>query len=231
MKSFSQFMLLAYPDTSVWIRSDRGPVWKFSKWFGIRCAFLFYKLGFSANAFNAIGLLLSLFGFFLVVQLESSPILAAIGTFLIYSHVFSDFVDGAIARGRNELTSMGAILDDIGPELDRVLILTMYGVLSSNSYLLLLSIFSAYILTFFVKRTWDAMPDNGMLSFIKKFYRHSLYPISVRVMVGILPLLWFLPLIIDIDLKVICYFVIGLYSVLAVVWMITCLPNYKEISQ
>ena len=152
MKSFATYLKVVYPPLYVSLRTDRGPIWKLTKWLGLRVAFVLYRLNVSANVLNVFMLFAALFAFWLLLSAQQGETWRTIvGLLILFTHPFIDFVDGAVSRAHNCTSEIGALLDDIGPEVDRVLVLLLFAIYSRNELLIMLSIFSSFILVFFIK--------------------------------------------------------------------------------
>ena len=70
--NLKDFIKHVYPPYYIFNRKDRGFIWKLSKWTGIRAAFIFYKLGISANFLNVITYFIIVFAFYLILKIEQN---------------------------------------------------------------------------------------------------------------------------------------------------------------
>ena len=117
---FSAFLRLAYPPLTVFDRKDRGLLWKLGKWLGLRAAYVLLHLGVTANILSLMSVSLLLIGSIcLSLYFPSWPIVV-LGNVLIWTGIWIDFVDGAIARAQNRSSVIGGELDDIGKDLSLI---------------------------------------------------------------------------------------------------------------
>ena len=221
--NYSNYMDKVYPyKESIWQREGKGPVWKVGKVLGLRLAYLLYLIGFSANLLDVIGILTSLVALALWLHGPNYPVYWVTGILLYYFCPFFDFVDGALARAVNKTSEIGAILDDVGPDVSRVLIVVFLAERTGNKYLLILGALSAYILVFLVKRTWDNLNLRKKWMWAKKIFRHPMCPISGRVMLGLLPTSFSFFLFDEKHFHFFSFSITIIYILLALIWILLC---------
>lgn len=218
--TFDNYLQRVYPPRSVKLRHDRGFIWKTAKWLGIRTAYVLYRLGLTANLIDAIGLLLALLAFIFMLRARNGDILlAAIGILLIYFHMLIDFVDGSVARARGEASSIGHEYDEIGCEIDRVLLLAVLGIYSQNNYIIIMNVFVGCFIFNLVQPTFKLIPDRGILRQIKKLYIHPFSLNSVRIMLGILPAVLWLFIYFGANLAELSIVISFAYALLSLAWL------------
>jgi len=94
--NFDQYLEKVFPQKNPFLRKDKDLMTNCLKWVAIRLAFILYKLKVTANFINVFGMVVSMIGFVLFIQIRwGNPKLALIGIGLICLHVFFDFVDGS----------------------------------------------------------------------------------------------------------------------------------------
>ncbi|MBI2067948.1 MAG: CDP-alcohol phosphatidyltransferase family protein [Deltaproteobacteria bacterium] len=222
MLAYADYFQKVYQNVPIWERSDKGPAWKVTKYCGIRTAYLLYRLNCSANALNIFFFFVILSGFILLLQGPGNIITWFLGIICIWSSVFIDGVDGALARAQDKTSLVGAVLDDVGPEISRTMMIVYLSLQSRNHYFLILSALSAYILVFFIKRTWDNLLLPTKWVWIKNIFTHPVSPVGVRFMLGVLPALlgifaffeeWLRPFALALSIG---------YIIMALCWLLLC---------
>ncbi len=188
MLNYNAYLEKVYPyRESVWQREGKGPVWKVGKFLGLRIAYLLYQMHFSANMLDALGFVLSIIAFTLLNVGPTHPAPWLSGILLLHSHTLIDFIDGSLARAKDESSDIGSYLDNVGPDISRVLLLIFLAMKSEHTFLLLPASFSAYVLIFLVKRTWDNVPPPKFMPWTRKIFCHPMGPISGRILLGLIP--------------------------------------------
>lgn len=221
---YADYVRKVYPQGNVWDREDRGVVWKITKVLGIRLAYLLCRLNVTANTVDMAGIVIALSGFALLLNVPKYRLLCIPGVLLVYIHPFIDFVDGAVARARDETSVIGGLLDDIGPEIDRVLMMMLFAAYTSNPVVILCTVFTSYVLVYFVKKSVIYLDLPPMMGCFKVIYQHPLSPISVRAVLGILPILIVITSYMNWSFLTLGYAVSFFYAVWAIAWIILCLP-------
>ena len=74
MNLFSDYLRVVYPPLYVRKRTDRGPVWKFAKWLGLRVAYILYRLKISANVLNVVAIFVTLLAFVLLLFVQKGEL-------------------------------------------------------------------------------------------------------------------------------------------------------------
>ena len=222
--NFDTFLETVYPTKWVSLRKDKGPLWKVGKWSGIRIAYVLYRLGITANIIDLFGILMSVVAFvFLLRALQGEKLLPVLGILLIDIHMLIDFIDGSVARARRECSLIGWELDEIGCELDRVLLLALFGIYSGHPFLILLNVFSGFMIFELINPTWDFFPEEGFVGKLKHIYRNRLSINSVRVMLGLLMAFLGVVIVLGLPLEEIATGISIFYGVSMLVWLIFCL--------
>jgi len=211
-----EFKKKAFPLDKEIEEYDRSIFWKINRYIGLRFAFLFNWLGFSANTLSFVRFLLILFGLyfihFIIYNVKCFPIIGAI---LIIWQVNLDFADGALARVQGTSNKLGELLDGLANAFFRSAIIILMGFFTNNIVMLILSLASSFILVSF----------DGYLFFIKYvnqttkvFFKKSL---SVVIMNGFLPFLIIIHAIFDFPIFIFSYFIVVFYTLLASVCLFT----------
>jgi len=195
----------------------RSIFWKINRYIGLRFAFLFNLLGFSANALSFFRFLLVLFGlYFISFVVHNNRWLPIIGATLIFWQINLDFADGALARVQGTSSKLGELLDGLANAFCRSAIIILMGFFTNNIIMLILSFASSFILVSF----------NGYLIFIydytnkniKTIYKRSLSVVSMN---GFLPLLIIIHVIFNFPIFIFSYFIVIFYTLLASVCLFT----------
>jgi phosphatidylglycerophosphate synthase len=226
--TFSDFVSAQFPEKSVFDRKQFDWVTNLVKWLALHFSYLLYRTGISANALDVVGLFIALAGFFLLLKAQSGYLGSSIlGILLIYLHVFIDFADGPIAKAKNQKSLMGALFDDLGCELDRILLWTVMGIYTGNTYVILANVFVGGIFLFFLPQSRRGLPDSGFIGLLKKVYVHKYSFLSVRFMLVVLPLLIVFLAFFGNDLILLAWSLSISYMIAAAVWLFACIP-YRE---
>jgi phosphatidylglycerophosphate synthase len=229
INSFSEFLLIVYPPRSIRLRQDKGILWKVGKWMGIRIAYGLYRAKLTANSLDVLGLIMAGFAFYLLLTAKYGQVVQPLfGIFLIYIHMLIDFIDGSIARGRNESSKIGHELDNFGCIVDRALLLALLGIFSGHNSLLILNGFSACMIFYFAQPSWKFIPNSGFLYYFKRIFLHPLSIYSVRVMLALTLLLLGIIIYFGGPLVEASLYLSLFYFISIVIWLGTCLA-VKEV--
>ena len=227
--NLKKFIKKVYPPVFIFSRKDKGFIWKLSKWTGIRTAFIFYKLGISANFLNVITYLIIALAFYFIFKIQQSLIFQPIiGLFLLYLCIWFDFVDGSIARANNKSSKIGHYLDEFGMALCRLIIIILLGSLSGIKILQILSIISGFIIVELIPKTYKIIEFGKLKPIMIIFYNNPLSLISVRVMTIIIPLFLIVATYYKIDLMLVGIYGSSFYIFLAITWVLFCIPHYNN---
>jgi phosphatidylglycerophosphate synthase len=214
---YNEFISKAFPLELKLSEDNKSVLWKINRWLGIREAYLFYLMGFSANLLSLLRVILSIIGVTLIFW-NNSLVLSVTGFFLIIWQVNLDFSDGALARVSNNYTEIGDFLDGLANDLCRFLMIVLIGMLSGKDWVLLVSIITAYILIVFVSRTFELVRKNRLTDgWVLKIVRYS---ISVIMMNVLLP---FIVVLISITNKfnsTVLMVILSYYALLAAAWVL-----------
>lgn len=215
------FFEKAHPASMAEAESKRSVVWKISRWLGIRFAYVFYHLGFSANLLSIFRCILALTGFYLLSLITTgnkwAPVL---GAFLLAWQIILDYADGPIARVQGKSSELGEKMDGLANAFSRPLFIILAGFLTRSPILFLISIFSAYVVTVFIPESNVKIKTSGLWRPVALIYRISLY---VPVMVFGLPLLIGIHGILGFSIVIFSYIVVCFYTALASLWLFLCL--------
>jgi phosphatidylglycerophosphate synthase len=76
-----------------------------------------------------------------------------VGYFFMCTVLFTDFVDGTLSRINKTKYKTGEALDNLPPDIIRVGSILLFGILSENILLILISLISAIIITRYIPET------------------------------------------------------------------------------
>jgi len=192
--------------------SDKSFLWKANRWFGLRFSYIFYRMKFSANMLSIFRCLLAIIGFYLLslikAEMKYQPIAGAV---ILAWQVNLDFADGSIARVQGMSSQFGEEIDGLANALSRFMLIVLFGVLTDNIFMLMVSIFTAYTLIVFSRVTHENVYilEDGPTS---SFYRIML---SVPMMVVFWPFVIGVFSLLEVNIILLSYLLILLYSVRA----------------
>lgn len=211
-----EFKKKAFPLDIKIEEANRSIYWKINRYIGLRFAFLFNWLGFSANALSFFRFLLTIFGlYFISFIICDNRWLPIIGVTLIIWQVNLDFADGALARAQGTSSKLGEVLDGLANAFFRSAIIILMGFFTNNIVMLILSLASSFILVSFSGYLFfiDYVDEN-----VKIIFKRSL---SVVVMNVFLPFLIIIHAIFDFPIFIFSYFIVIFYTLLASVCLFT----------
>ena len=216
------FKSAAYtPEFSV-TEKDKSVFWHINRWVGLRFAYLFYHLGFSANLLSIVRVGLAALGLYLVFYPWFSDIYdPVIGIFLLVWQVNLDFADGSINRVVNgKPTLIGLNIDGLANDVARGAVLILISFSAATNYLFIIGIVTSFILIKFLAETF---------ALVEKFYGWSQYPfpikllrklLSVPLMVVALPTIIAILNILDYQITLVALLITTIYTLLAISWLI-----------
>lgn len=230
--NFPEFAAKSYSERSVFDRKEFDRVTNAVKWLAMRVAYGFYRLGLTANQVDVLGLVLSLAGFACLMTASDGGVrvLPFVGLGLLYFHVFLDFVDGPIAKAMNASSELGAALDDIGADLDRILMFVLLGIYSQNPYVVLVTAAAGGVLVMLVPATTKPL-QSGPWRALVGFYVGRFSLMGCRFMLAVLPLTLVLVAVGGGDLQWVARVWSGFYTLAAVGWLLMCVPTRRERAQ
>ena len=216
------FKSVAYPSTLSATEKDKSIFWHINRWVGLRFAYLFYLLGFSANFLSIVRVGLAALGLYLVFYPWFSDIYdPVIGIFLLVWQVNLDFADGSINRVVNgKPTLIGLNIDGLANDVARGAVLILISFSAATNYLFIIGIVTSFILIKFLAETFVL---------VEKFYGWSQYPfpikllrklLSVPLMVVALPTIIATLNILDYQITLVALFITTIYTLLAISWLI-----------
>jgi len=232
MKSYKKYIEKVTPPGGVFSdqRKELGVANNISKWIGIRVSYFFYIIGLTPNFLDAIGLIVSFFGFLIFLNGLSYGIdhFVVSGWLLICFQVLIDYLDGAIARGRAISSNIGTEMDNIGLDLSKFFLLATLGILTNQKVFILINTFSSAILLLLFMKTYKKIPDYKLINFIKTFISGRRALLGVRFMLGILPLLIAVLYFTNFNIELVAKTISLIYLFCALIWIIVCVPVYKN---
>jgi len=216
------FKSAAYPPEFSVTEKDKSVFWHINRWVGLRFAYLFYLLGFSANFLSIVRVGLAALGLYLVFYPWFSDIYdPVIGIFLLVWQVNLDFADGSINRVVNgKPTLIGLNIDGLANDVARGAVLILISFSAATNYLFIIGIVTSFILIKFLAETF---------ALVEKFYGWSQYPfpikllrklLSVPLMVVALPAIIAIQNILDYEITLVALLITTIYTLLAISWLI-----------
>ena len=216
------FNSAAYPPEFSVTEKDKSVFWHINRWVGLRFAYLFYLLGFSANFLSIVRVGLAALGLYLVFYPWFSDIYdPVIGIFLLVWQVNLDFADGSINRVVNgKPTLIGLNIDGLANDVARGAVLILISFSAATNYLFIIGIVTSFILIKFLAETF---------ALVEKFYGWSQYPfpikllrklLSVPLMVVALPTIIATLNILDYQITLVALLITTIYTLLAISWLI-----------
>ena len=216
------FKSAAYPPEFSVTEKDKSVFWHINRWVGLRFAYLFYLLGFSANFLSIVRVGLTALGLYLVFYPWFSDIYdPVIGIFLLVWQVNLDFADGSINRVVNgKPTLIGLNIDGLANDVARGAVLILISFSAATNYLFIIGIVTSFILIKFLAETF---------ALVEKFYGWSQYPfpikllrklLSVPLMVVALPTIIATLNILDYEITLVALLITTIYTLLAISWLI-----------
>ena len=216
------FKSAAYPPEFSVTEKDKSVFWRINRWVGLRFAYLFYLLGFSANFLSIVRVGLAALGLYLVFYPWFSDIYdPVIGIFLLVWQVNLDFADGSINRVVNgKPTLIGLNIDGLANDVARGAVLILISFSAATNYLFIIGIVTSFILIKFLAETF---------ALVEKFYGWSQYPfpikllrklLSVPLMVVALPTIIATLNILDYEITLVALLITTIYTLVAISWLI-----------
>jgi len=216
------FKSAAYPPEFSVTEKDKSVFWHINRWVGLRFAYLFYLLGFSANFLSIVRVGLAALGLYLVFYPWFSDIYdPVIGIFLLVWQVNLDFADGSINRVVNgKPTLIGLNIDGLANDVARGAVLILISFSAATNYLFIIGIVTSFILIKFLAETF---------AMVEKFYGWSQYPFSIKLlrkllsvplMVVALPTIIAILNILDYQITLVAMLITTIYALLAISWLI-----------
>jgi hypothetical protein len=216
------FKSAAYPPEFSVTEKDKSVFWHINRWVGLRFAYLFYLLGFSANFLSIVRVGLAALGLYLVFYPWFSDIYdPVIGIFLLVWQVNLDFADGSINRVVNgKPTLIGLNIDGLANDVARGAVLILISFSAATNYLFIIGIVTSFILIKFLAETF---------ALVEKFYGWSQYPFSIKLlrkllsvplMVVALPTIIATLNILDYQITLVALLITTIYTLLAISWLI-----------
>ena len=215
------FKSAAYPPAYSVTEKDNSVIFHMNRWVGLRFAYLFYHLGFSANFLSIIRVALAALGLYLVfyhwLDNNYDPV---IGIFLLAWQVNLDFADGAIARVSNKSSALGEKLDGLANDFARGALLILISISTGWNYVFIIGMAASFILVKFFTETF---------ALVDKYYGWSQYPFSVKlvrkllsvpIMVVALPTIIAILNIIDYQITLVALLITTIYALIAISWLI-----------
>ena len=215
------FKSAAYPPAFSVTEKDNSVIFHMNRWVGLRFAYLFYHLGFSANFLSIIRVALAALGLYLVfyhwLDNNYDPV---IGIFLLAWQVNLDFADGAIARVSNKSSALGEKLDGLANDFARGALLILISISTGWNYVFIIGMAASFILVKFFAETF---------ALVDKYYGWSQYPFSIKllrnllsvpVMVVALPTIIAILNILDYQITLVALLITTIYALIAISWLI-----------
>ena len=153
--SLKVFLEETFPYKSTFERRHFGFFTNLIKFIALRVAYFLYLLGLTANALTISSIFLASFSFLFLYEgiINDSIYYAMFGYFFMCIVLFIDFVDGTLSRINKIKYKTGEALDNLPPDIIRVGSILLFGILSENILLILISLISAIIITRYIPET------------------------------------------------------------------------------
>jgi len=223
MMDWKKFLEIAWPEDLATKEFQKDTIFVFRnhRWIGLRFGYLFYLLGIPANFISLSRMFMSLVSFYLLsLAIQGNIWLPLVGVLLLYGQNILDYCDGAVARASGKVNLLGYALDEIVNTFSRPCILVLVGAFTESVFFVVISAFSSFILIDFRRDVETKMLDGTIFRAIGLFYRIIF---SMQVMLLILPLLIVLNNILNWQIVIFSYIVVGFYAGLAILWLVLCL--------
>jgi len=215
------FLEAAHPESMAKTEADKSVIWKINRWMGLRFAYVFYHLGFSANLVSIFRCFLALLGFYFLSLIgKGNKWLPILGVFILAWQIILDYADGPISRVQGKSSNLGDKMDGLANAFSRLLVIILAGFLTHSLILFLFSIFSAYVLVVFFPESKSQIKASWVWRRMAPVYKITLY---VPTMVLGLPLLIGIHGVLGIQVLIFSYVVVCLYTALATLWLFLCL--------
>ena len=215
------FKSVAYPSTLSAIEKDKSIFFHINRWVGLRFAYLFYHLGFSANLLSMVRVALAALGLYLLFHPWFSDIYdPIIGVLLLAWQVNLDFADGSIARVSKKSSALGEKLDGLANDFARGALLILISISTGTNYVFIVGLAASFILVKFFAETF---------ALVEKYYGWSQYPFSIKLlrkllsvplMVVVLPTIIAILNIFNYQLTLFALLITTIYTLLAISWLI-----------
>jgi len=215
------FKTAAYPPEFSVTEKDKSVFWHMNRWVGIRFAYLFYLLGFSANLLSIVRVALAALGLYLLFYHWYSDIYdPIIGVLLLAWQVNLDFADGSIARVSNKSSALGEKLDGLANDFSRGALLILISISTGTNYVFIIGLAASFILVKFFAETF---------ALVDEYYGWSEYPLSIKLlrkllsvplMVVALPTIIAILNILDYQITLVAMLITTIYALLAISWLI-----------
>jgi phosphatidylglycerophosphate synthase len=226
---FFEFQSKSFPERSVFDRKQFDSPTNLVKWFAMRCAYLLYRMGSTANFLDGVGILVAVFSFgLLATAVVGARSLVVLGVAGLYLHLFIDFADGPIAKARGNCSAVGAALDNLGADIDRMVLLVLFGMFTGSPFLILLNAFSGFILIVLLPQTSKHLSKEGWTRTLVTVYAGRFSLIGCRFMLVILPLLLMVLVLLNFGIEQFSQIVSGFYAMVAVLWLLICIVPSKN---
>jgi phosphatidylglycerophosphate synthase len=227
--TYREFLKKQYPEPSVFDRPQFSYFTNLVKWCSLPISYVLFRMGITANQLDVFGLFVACGGFILLARAHTGEhVWPLVGVALILAHVVLDFIDGPIAKARNERSLIGYELDELGCFIDRFALHVLLGYFTGQMVLILANVFAASVFKFVVPEARDELPRRGLPGFCRRFFVHKFSFLSVRFMLVGLPLFLSVVIMNGWDLQLISTVISYIYTASAMLWVLVCVPNYAK---
>ena len=186
-KSFKNFIKIAFPLKNPFLRKEYSWLHNLIKWIAIRLAFLFYRLGISANVLDIIGLFLLIPTYLIIFfSLYNGEIIFFYLSYLvIYFVIGIDFIDGILANISKYKYTVGDDLDNLCPDIVKFFSYFILGYMSESPLFFMVSILVCIITHNFVNKTARSFPDKYKMLKVIFFEKYSINSFRIFVILFI----------------------------------------------
>lgn len=188
---------------------------------GIWTAYVFYHLGLTANFIDLLRILIVIWALYWFSFLKNGQVMLPLIAIVLFAFQdMLDAADGPVARVRQESTKLGLILDEIVNPIARGSILVLIAAFTNSMPMLIVGLFSLFILIHFIAGTGRDLPGGYFFKTLQGLYRLTL---SIQFMLTIVPLLMVASVLILKTIMPLAYLVTSGYALLSSSWIILCL--------
>ncbi|OGQ07219.1 MAG: hypothetical protein A3G32_04390 [Deltaproteobacteria bacterium RIFCSPLOWO2_12_FULL_40_28] len=227
--NYKEFQLKVIKKESVFLRGEFDFHTNLVKWVALKLAYMFYHIGISANFLDIFSLFGNIVGFILFSRVDLSIGWHILALFLIYFYVLVDFIDGALAKARNEMSQLGDRLDHFGCRIARfAMMVLIVGYLNSMIYLIVM-VFCAGALIFLYPETESYVSQNRWVQFLKKIFVNRFSFLSVRYMLFVSPLILLFLIHFKVEYLIIYSMMMSfVYFIMTIIWLAICAFVYEK---
>ena len=189
----------------------------------MRFAYVLYRTGITANQIDVAGIGVSFVAFCgLATAAEGYTVVPVLGLLGLCFHVFLDFSDGPVARAAGASSNVGVYLDNLGGDLDRLLMFVTLGLYTGNTQLLIANTPAATVFIVLPPPTARELNDSPLAKLLLRVYTGRYSLLGCRFMLAALPLVLVLVTLFSRRLAEVASTISALYLAGACLWLLVC---------